>query len=374
MQGCDGEERGEERWFEAPMDWIGGDYSYHPPTPPPPRPSPPREPEKSEELQGLPSGRAPLVVGRFLPLHQGHVSLLRRIARLGVSSRVIVIEDAPGPLSGEERAGWIEDLGLPGVRVEVIRHEDPWDAADPGCIRRWSERIQARLQRAPVTLISCDPRDQPLGDALGIPFVPLAPDLTSAPASSAQLRLDPAKYWAQLVPQARSRLALRVALLGPEGSGKSTLASRLAEKFHTTWVPETLRAVMTGAGLALRAEHLEEAAIRQIQEADAAAAAGGRVLFLDTDLLSLQLWGERMFSRRLPSLERQRAQSRIDLYLLTEPVGGAVVPEVGGREGFWARCIEEASTGPHRRLSGALEERLRQAEEAVRPLLARPLW
>ena len=64
---------------------------------------------------------------------------------------------------------------------------------------------------------------------------------------------------------------LRVCVTGPESTGKTTLARRLADRFHTEWVPEGSRVYAERIGRALTADDVIPIAREHILLADAAA-------------------------------------------------------------------------------------------------------
>lgn len=300
------------------------------------------------------------MVGSFTALHKGHLSLLSRLSASGRPVTVLVLEEEGDPVPAAARVEWILTLGLDRVGAEAVRRVD----------------LPARVAALGAAVVSASAEDESICREAGARFVLVERDRAAAPATSAEVRAEPARHWEQLLPSPRAHFALSVCLIGPEGTGKSTLAARLAERYRTRWVPEALRSVMVNAGLALGAEHLESAAHRTLFEARSASASGGRVVFLDTDLLSLCLWSDRVLGSRPASLDQLVGQLPIDLYLLTELVDLDGLPRVPGpgRDVFFLRCQGALAGLPHAVLSGSLDERFAQAQEAVEPLLARPLW
>ena len=115
---------------------------------------------------------------------------------------------------------------------------------------------------------------------------------------------------------------LRVCLTGPESTGKTTLARRLAARFHTEWVPEGSRVYAERIGRPLTADDVMPIAREHILLADAAAElvrrAGGRMLVLDTDLLSTVVYARHYYGASPRWVERMERERRADLYLLCD--------------------------------------------------------
>ena len=115
---------------------------------------------------------------------------------------------------------------------------------------------------------------------------------------------------------------LRVCVTGPESTGKTTLARRLAEHFHTEWVPEGSRVYAERIGRPLTANDVVPIAREHVFLADAAAelARGehARLLVLDTDLLSTVVYARHYYGTSPRVVEREERARRADLYLLCD--------------------------------------------------------
>ncbi|UYZ59007.1 ATP-binding protein [Hymenobacter latericus] len=115
---------------------------------------------------------------------------------------------------------------------------------------------------------------------------------------------------------------LRVALTGPESTGKTTLSQKLAEHYHTAWVPEYAREYLETRqlGLSYTLADLEDIARGQLATEDAAVAAAERcrrpVVFCDTELLVIKVWAEHAFGQCPEWILQEIERRRYDLILL----------------------------------------------------------
>lgn len=175
-----------------------------------------------------------------------------------------------------------------------------------------------------------------------------------------------------------SERLVRVCLTGPESTGKTTLARRLAERFHTEWVPEGSRVYAEHVGRELTADDVVPIAREHILLADAAAElarrAGQRLLVLDTDLLSTVVYSRHYYGASPRRVERAERARRADLYLLCDvdvpwlPDGIRDRPE--NRERMFAlfRDALVRRRAHHVLVRGDWEERWRIADSAVAAL------
>ena len=115
---------------------------------------------------------------------------------------------------------------------------------------------------------------------------------------------------------------VRVCVTGPESTGKTTLARRLAERFHTEWVPEGSRVYAERIGRPLVAADVGPIAREHLMLADAAEELarrdGATLLVLDTDLLSTVVYARHYYGRSPRWVEREERARRASLYLLSE--------------------------------------------------------
>jgi NadR type nicotinamide-nucleotide adenylyltransferase len=122
---------------------------------------------------------------------------------------------------------------------------------------------------------------------------------------------------------ARSRRrAFVVTVTGSECTGKTTLARDLAQHFGTVWVPEFARQYLdekvAATGLPLEASDVEPIARGQLAAEDGGLAAAGRLLILDTDLVSTTVYARHYYGACPAWVEEAARDRRADLYLLCD--------------------------------------------------------
>src|SRR5438094_1164094 len=93
-----------------------------------------------------------LVVGKFMPVHNGHRYLIdTALARVDLLT--VVVCSSPGePIPGLLRVQWLQAL-YPQVHVVHLVQEAAWSSrGHPTCYGRWAQALQ-RVHPAPIDLV-----------------------------------------------------------------------------------------------------------------------------------------------------------------------------------------------------------------------------
>lgn len=116
----------------------------------------------------------------------------------------------------------------------------------------------------------------------------------------------------------------RIVITGPESSGKTTLARALARLYSAPWVDEMARGYLANKDghVYVEADLLGIARLQLMEEDQRAAEAvenESPLLFCDTDLITIRIWGEEKYGRSDPWIMQQTESRRYDLWLLCAP-------------------------------------------------------
>jgi NadR type nicotinamide-nucleotide adenylyltransferase len=113
---------------------------------------------------------------------------------------------------------------------------------------------------------------------------------------------------------------VKIVLIGPESTGKSTLTKQLAAHFNAPFVEEAAREYLEKRpkpGYEL--SDLEAIAKQQLANTHKALETKPKLLFCDTDLVTLHIWAMDKFDARIPFIENNLVAEKSDLYLLCKP-------------------------------------------------------
>lgn len=265
--------------------------------------------------------RRGLVVGKFCPLHRGHMHLIR--TALDVCEEVLVISYTKPEFPHYDigvRRDWIAQL-FPGVRSLVVDDASlaeecrsrgivpavalpPNDAPDAvhRAFTAWLCWVIAGIA-VDAVFTSEDYGD---GFALALsdyftvrtgrrwPVAHVCVDRARAlvPTSGSAIRRDPHAHRDFLDPRVYADFVGRICLLGGESSGKTTLAAALAGALDTAWVPEAGRAIWEEKGGTLRYDDMREIAEAQVALEQALAGQASRWLVCDGSALTTACYSE----------------------------------------------------------------------------------
>ncbi len=109
---------------------------------------------------------------------------------------------------------------------------------------------------------------------------------------------------------------IRVAITGPESTGKSMLTEQLAAYYHTVFAPEYARSYIKKLNREYNFEDLEIIAKGQMAAEKDAEKKADKILFCDTDLTVIKIWGEHKYHKCPQWVGANLAKYTYDLYLL----------------------------------------------------------
>ena len=316
-----------------------------------------------------------LVLGKFLPPHNGHLHLCEAAKRMCDELTIVVGSLQREPIPGEQRVAWMREL-VPGARVVHHTAELPQEPAEhPEFWKLWRESLLACVGHAPDRVFSSDTYGLRLASELGAVWIPIDPHRETFAISGTAVRADPRAHWRSIPRCVRAHYVQRVSVFGPESTGKSTLAAALARALDTVYVPEFARAYLESRGGVLVRPEMDVIGEGQLAMEDAAAGDANRVLVCDTDPLATVVWCEVMYGEAPAWLVEKARARRYALTLLCEvdlPWENDLVRYLPhDRPGFFARC-EAALRAAGRRytvIRGTGDERTINAIAAVERML-----
>lgn len=142
------------------------------------------------------------------------------------------------------------------------------------------------------------------------------------PISATMIRNNPVKYWDYVSRASREYLTPRIAICGGESSGKTIMTDKLANLYATTSVWEEGRLItdseLGGDESALQFKHYLDISNRHYQSMKFAMTHANKVLFSDTDFIATQAFSITYEGKPHPMVQQYIDDIRFDLVILLD--------------------------------------------------------
>ncbi len=193
-----------------------------------------------------------LIVGKFYPLHQGHINMILS-AKLAVDElHVFVCSDTTrdwqlfleseftkAPTS-EDRVHWAKEMlaGIPGIIVHGFNEDGI--PAYPNGWQAWSDRLKTTLQALhiqPTVIFSSELQDKDFYESYFHTAVTLVdPPRDKFPVSATKIRTAPFQYWTYIPTIIRSFFT-RTIVIDADICRNLTLLPAISKLFNTVEIP-----------------------------------------------------------------------------------------------------------------------------------------
>ncbi|RZJ16705.1 MAG: ATPase, partial [Acinetobacter sp.] len=257
-----------------------------------------------------------LVIGKFMPIHKGHIALIN-FAKSHCDELIVsmsyTINDA---VDAELRYSWIKEIfkNEPKITVELILDDFDEQALPlPERTKIWAKKMAAVYPPVDV-LISSEDYGVPFADNLYAECIIFNQDRSVVPISATLIRNNPFKYWDFIPEVVRPYYVKKICFYGPESTGKSTMAQKMAELYQTECVPEVARELITDNNLT--AANFIEIAAAQNQRVIDKTKIANKILFCDTDIITTQIYAKHYLGSHLPELDEYEKALQYDQYFL----------------------------------------------------------
>jgi HTH-type transcriptional regulator, transcriptional repressor of NAD biosynthesis genes len=264
-----------------------------------------------------------LTLGKFAPLHRGHMAVIDR-ALAENDHTIVIIYDAPEttPIPLPVRSAWIKKL-YPSVEV-LESWDGPTQTGDtPEITSLHDAYLKHFLREKSITrFYSSENYGAHVSLALNAIDCRVDQSRSALPISATQIRTNPYQHRAFLHPDVYRDLITRIVFLGAPSTGKTTLARALAQHHNTLWMPEYGREYWETHQVNRRVtpQQILEIAQGHITREDALALDANKFLFVDTDATTTAMFGISYHGQILPQVAAlaHSARTRYDLAFLCE--------------------------------------------------------
>lgn len=273
-----------------------------------------------------------LAFGKFMPPTNGHLYFLN-FARESCRKLTIIVCSLPEePIPGEIRYNWIKEM-FPDCNV--VHHyidikQEPDHPEDWDFFNLWKDSIEKHCPGEKFdALFASEPYGYKMARVMDMKFIPVDVRRELVQISGTEMRKNPLKHWDHLHPVVRPYFLKRIALVGPDGSGKTSLARDLAEHFETLYASEYGKTMNDDYSANMPGFDASERTIRDVstiargQMASEASVArqANKLLFCDTEILTIKNRAEERFGDCPEWVEKAAKDKTYDLYMLLDPRG-----------------------------------------------------
>ena len=257
-----------------------------------------------------------LIIGKFMPVHKGHVGLIQ--FALNQCDEVIVSMSFKNddPIPPDLRLNFINEIFQGNSKVRIVSVKDDFDQED----RPWSERIKiwAQFTRTKFpsvnVVISSEDYGPLLAAQLGITHLSFDPQRIQFPVSASRIRANPFRSWDFIPKEVRPYYVKKICFYGPESTGKSTMTKRMAELYETEWVPEVSREIVTTNDFTT--DDIIKIGYAQTERVLEKTKTANKILFCDSDLITTQIYSRYYLKVIPPILFELERRISYDLYFL----------------------------------------------------------
>lgn len=311
------------------------------------------------------------VLGKFCPLHRGHMLLIQRALDACEMVYVIVDNIMDEVIPVERRIRWVKEQ-YPTAVVLTQSHPLPQDPSEtPFFWDIWREELLRLLPHPVDAVFASEQYGERLAKELSADFVMVDSERQIVPVSATLIRQDIIGQWQYLAPAVQKDYRKVICVYGPESTGKSTLTKQLAEHYHVPYVEEYAKQVIDSKNGDICFDDMETIVRGHFNAVEDARQQNTPLLFVDTDAIISKLWSNELFGKESPVIEEYIGRQHFDYYLLLD-VDLPWVDDIHRyrpkeRETFFRKCEEQlvARGISHAVIRGKGKQRLTNAIACV---------
>ncbi|MEI9943754.1 MAG: AAA family ATPase [Chitinophagaceae bacterium] len=262
------------------------------------------------------------VLGKFMPLHKGHLALIDFAYNNCDKLHIIVCYTKNEPIPGNIRTQWMaEEIKKYPNAVLVPFQYDADELPNTSessrqVSEKWADALKKIVPGANLFFTS-EPYGDYVAEFMSIRHIIFDQPRNLVPVSGKQIREFPFHYWDYIAGAAKPFFVKKIALIGSESTGKTTLTEKLAHHYNTSFVLEMAREVVEKTEECTYDNLLEisklqtSAIVKKLPEAN-------KFIFVDTELIITKSYSEFLFTKKLVADKWIEDANHFDLYLFLE--------------------------------------------------------
>ncbi|MGN7988978.1 AAA family ATPase [Pedobacter sp. 22226] len=259
-----------------------------------------------------------LVIGKFMPIHKGHIALINFAATYCdelIVSMSFTPEDKIDPAL---RFEWLKEIfkDQPNIKPAII--PDDFDDESLPLNERtniWAVRMREVYPKIDV-LFSSEFYGPPFALNLQAEHILFDEPRKFIPVSATLIRNNPFQYWEFIPEVVRPYFVKKICFYGPESTGKSTMAEKMALHYHIVFVPEVAREIISTNDITV--DDIIKIGKAQTQRVKEKTGIANKIVFCDTDLITTKIYSKYYLKEVPDILNDLENEIKYDLYFLLD--------------------------------------------------------
>ena len=257
-----------------------------------------------------------LVIGKFMPVHKGHIALINFAASQCNELIVSMSYTDNDPINFQFRFNWLKEIfaDQPNIKPHLIK--DDFDNELLSLHERtklWAKKMQQ--QYPPVHIIfSSENYGQPFAKNMHAKHIPFNAERTNIPVSATLIRTKPLTYWNYIPEVVQPYFVKKICFYGPESTGKTYMSKLMAAQYKTGWVPEAAREILTSNEFSEK--EIMQIALAHDECINQKLQTANKLLFCDTDVITTQIYAQHYLGAVPQRLFEIEKKITYDLYFL----------------------------------------------------------
>ncbi len=257
-----------------------------------------------------------LVIGKFMPVHQGHIALIN-FALQHCDELIVSMSFTPSdPIPHTLRFDWLKKIFEHESKIKMEESLDNFDNENLPLNERtkiWAHFIEKRFPKIDV-VISSEEYGVPFALHLGATSVSFDQLRNQISISATKIRAQPFLYWQYIPEVVKPYFVKKICFYGPESTGKSVMARNMAAYYQTEFVPEVAREIVSSNEFTF--DDIIRIAKAQNERVIEKSKAANKLLFCDTDLITTQIYCRHYLKSAPPILLKLEKEITYDQYFL----------------------------------------------------------
>lgn len=260
-----------------------------------------------------------LVIGKFNPLHLGHIALIEFAQEKCDELIVLICASDKETIDGSTRLNWVKDSFKSNSKIQPIllsylEAELPNTSVSSKEVSTiWATKLKTLFPKIDI-IFSSEIYGNYLAEILKCRHICFDIDRKTINISATEINSNVFKHWDFLSTSAKPYFVKKICVYGTESTGKSTITKKLAAHFHTTYVPEMAREIIEETEECTE-NHLIQIAELQAKTINEKIKIANKLLFVDTDLNITSSYSQFLFNKKLVVESWVEQANNFDIYL-----------------------------------------------------------